>query len=875
MLCSIAQLNAQSLTLNTITFDSETVSKSADNKVIYQLNSSIFEQNLVNEGSTIQVSLSSGINELEVTRVTEFIPGIKSYRAISTDGQIFSFTYQNGAINGVYHESLTNTKLFKVNRASNESYISDSEHEAHNCSMIDEQNIINDFPKQAKSSLSDDTDEFIRLPGNDLEEQTTIDLMIAYTQASEDWATSEESGFEDIDGVIAQSMNLLQTVFDNSEIPITFRLVHSHKVNYDESSVELNGNGNNNENILFDFVGDESWSPGKDGGDTEMNEVHDLRDQYGADLMVLLVSDMIGAGGTAFGGTGLYGNERGAFNNNIVKQVTDDSYTLVHEIGHNLGIEHSRTQNLFPASAYGGTFPEAVGYQDSQNGFATMMGYTQEDISIILPYFSDPNLSFEGAALGVDDPELPSSAVKAIKRIKHLVASYRPTIVAPPVPIVTAAPIIVDLGANEIVEIPFNIQNTGESDLSYSIDFELNQDDILAKQSTNTYSNFDDVEGDTLLFSGFENEEGFPIKSFTSRFDWKAGNSLAPEELEVTNEAPRNGSQNLRFYDNVNSFLSSFYSPFLGQLEFGTYKISLSIKIADVTDVGFTRYEINVYDAKQPDDLFTFVERKIATISTRLGDVYISGLNTDRKVDFATTAEITFGEYADFEIIINSDEQKLSYYLNGEPIISAFTQEPFVQDLIGDELVPGYIEIYRSNNIEGGYMDIDDISIIKYNSPYSWLTLQNNNKTIKPNESDAAQLTFSSGDLEPGVYTANMRVITNNDGQNSFEIPVTLNIASNVSNEDNQIADTFELDQNYPNPFNPSTNISFTLPDVSEVNLQVYDMLGRSVATLVDGRLNAGKHEISFDANALASGMYVYTIQAGNYTSTKRMLLLK
>lgn len=875
VLCSVAQLNAQSLVLNTINSDSESTSKAFDNKTIYQLNSSIFENGLIKDGSNIQIALPSAVHELEVTRVTEFVPGIKSYRAISNDGQIFSFTYQNGALNGVYHESLTHTKLFKVSKATKEHIIIDSEHEVHNCSMIDEQNIINGFPKQAKSSLSDDTDEFVRLPGNDLEEQTTIDLMIAYTQASEDWATSEESGFEDIDGVLAQSMNLLQTVFDNSDIPITFRLVYSHKVNYDESSVELNGNGNNNENILFDFVGDESWSPGKDGGDTEMNEVHDLRNQYGADLMILFVSDMIGAGGTAFSGPGYYGDERGAFNINIIRQVVDDSYTLVHEIGHNLSIDHSRTQESSPASIYGGSYSNAVGYQDAQNGFATIMGYRQQDIPIRVPYFSDPNNSYEGAILGIDDPEIPANATHAIKSVKHLVASYRPTIVAPPVPMVTAAPIIVDLGANEIMEIPFNIQNTGESDLSYSIDFELIQDDILAKQSTKTYSNFDDIEGDTLLFSGFENEEGFPIKSFTSRFDWKAGNSLTPEELEVTNEAPRNGSQNLRFYDNINSFLSEFYSPFLGQLEFGTYKISLSIKIADVTDVRFTRYEINVYDAKQPSDLFTFIDRKIATISSRLGDVYISGFNTDRKVDFATTAGITFGEYADFEIIINSDEQKLSYYLNGEPIINAFTLEPFVQDLVGDELVPGYIEIYRSNNIEGGYMDIDDISIIRYNSPYSWLTIQNNNKTIKPNDSDAAQLTFSSGDLAPGVYTANMIVTTNNDGDNSFNVPITLNIASNVSSEDNQLVDTFILDQNYPNPFNPSTNISFTLPDVSEVNLQVYDMLGRSVATLVDGRLNAGKHNISFDASSFASGMYVYTIKAENYTSTKRMVLIK
>lgn len=869
MLCSIAQLNAQSLTLNTITFDSETVSKSADNKVIYQLNSSIFEQNLVNEGSTIQVSLSSGINELEVTRVTEFIPGIKSYRAISTDGQIFSFTYQNGAINGVYHESLTNTKLFKVNRASNESYISDSEHESHNCSLVDVQNISNNLPVKAKNSSINDLDEITKLPGNDINEQSTIDLMISYTSAAKEWASSEESDFDDIDGVLAQAMNLVQTVFDNSALPITFRLVHTHEVDYDESNAELDANGHNNENILFDFVGDEVWHPLK-SGDTAMNEIHELRDQYGADIMALVVEDMIGSGGTAYAGTGLYGIERGAFNNNIVKQITDDSYTLVHEIGHNLGIQHSRTQNIFPASAYGGTFPEAVGYQDPQNGFTTMMGYTQEDISIILPYFSDPNLSFEGAALGVDDAELPANAVKTIKRIKHLVASYRPTVIAPPVPVISTAPITVDLGSNETIEVPFNIQNTGESDLTYSIDFDLVEEDIVAKNSSISSSVLNYVGGDTLLYTGFESEEDFPISTFTTRYEWQAG-----KDLTITNESPSSGTQHLRYINDESDFVNKIYTPNMGQLEFGTYKIGFSLRIPDVPDNQFTRYEVNIIDGQRPGSLLTLIDRKVASIAIRLGDVEILGQNFNGKIYIPTSSDITYGEYHYFEIVIDSEEQRLKYYMNGEPLISLFTMEPAEYDLVDGELTPSSVQVSKSDNVAGAYIDFDDVSIIKFNSPYRWLSVEDNHKTIKPGESKAAQLSFNSGDLETGVYTAQMRVSTNNDGENSFEVPVTLNITSTVSNEDNQVAETFELDQNYPNPFNPSTNISFTLPDVSEVNLQVYDMLGRSVATLVDGRLNAGKHEISFDASALASGMYVYTIQAGNYTSTKRMLLLK
>lgn len=85
----------------------------------------------------------------------------------------------------------------------------------------------------------------------------------------------------------------------------------------------------------------------------------------------------------------------------------------------------------------------------------------------------------------------------------------------------------------------------------------------------------------------------------------------------------------------------------------------------------------------------------------------------------------------------------------------------------------------------------------------------------------------------------------------------------------------YSLDQNYPNPFNPATVISYNLPEASKVTLKVYDILGREAAVLVNGIQNAGRHNITFNANGLASGVYIYRIEAGSFTQTKKMILLK
>lgn len=85
----------------------------------------------------------------------------------------------------------------------------------------------------------------------------------------------------------------------------------------------------------------------------------------------------------------------------------------------------------------------------------------------------------------------------------------------------------------------------------------------------------------------------------------------------------------------------------------------------------------------------------------------------------------------------------------------------------------------------------------------------------------------------------------------------------------------FALFQNFPNPFNPTTTISFTIPHPSPVILKVYDILGREVATLVNGQMSPGRYERTFDASALASGVYIYRLQAGTFVQTRKLMVVK
>ncbi len=146
---------------------------------------------------------------------------------------------------------------------------------------------------------------------------------------------------------------------------------------------------------------------------------------------------------------------------------------------------------------------------------------------------------------------------------------------------------------------------------------------------------------------------------------------------------------------------------------------------------------------------------------------------------------------------------------------------------------------------------------------------------IAPQQSASIKVKFKP--IEEGFFEDYLHIRSDNNTGRIAQILVmggrTDTIFSNVENIHE--VNPFHLEQNYPNPFNPISTIRFTLPEVSFVTLKIYDVLGNEIETLLSEELPAGTHKKIFYGHNFPSGVYFYQIQAGNFTDTKKLILLK
>lgn len=170
---------------------------------------------------------------------------------------------------------------------------------------------------------------------------------------------------------------------------------------------------------------------------------------------------------------------------------------------------------------------------------------------------------------------------------------------------------------------------------------------------------------------------------------------------------------------------------------------------------------------------------------------------------------------------------------------------------------------------------------IKYTYPLFWLTVNPLEGTVPPSSSTDLDVTFNSEDLSEGTYTGSIIIATNDPDNNQITVPCILHVTTTgIDDKTVLVPSVFSLSQNYPNPFNPTTEISFGLPSSGHVSLEIYDIIGRKVITLINKELNAGIHNITWDSSDesgefVASGVYFYKLKQADNVITKKMMMLK
>lgn len=140
-------------------------------------------------------------------------------------------------------------------------------------------------------------------------------------------------------------------------------------------------------------------------------------------------------------------------------------------------------------------------------------------------------------------------------------------------------------------------------------------------------------------------------------------------------------------------------------------------------------------------------------------------------------------------------------------------------------------------------------------------------------ESDV--LTYREVGLEPDRIFIYKVCAYNEYGFSAYTNEIVVNTGNEVIDNINLISKDFKLADNYPNPFNPVTKIEFAIPEVSFTKLSIYNTLGEEMDVLVNSQLQAGQYSYQWDASRYNSGVYFYRLESGNFTETKRMILIK
>lgn len=204
--------------------------------------------------------------------------------------------------------------------------------------------------------------------------------------------------------------------------------------------------------------------------------------------------------------------------------------------------------------------------------------------------------------------------------------------------------------------------------------------------------------------------------------------------------------------------------------------------------------------------------------------------------------------------------------------VSGLDLNYFFQQWIYGVNYPTYSVVWSKNSLGGNLYDLALKITQSSNSNPSFFTMP---IQIKVNSStgDTIITVFNNAQVQNFNITVANEPISITVDPNNWILKTINSVVVGI--EDEMQPQTFSLEQNYPNPFNPVTKIKFTLASNEYTTLKVYDIIGKEISTLVNNQMEKGHYEINFDASNLPSGVYFYTLNAGGYKETRKMILMR
>ena len=226
--------------------------------------------------------------------------------------------------------------------------------------------------------------------------------------------------------------------------------------------------------------------------------------------------------------------------------------------------------------------------------------------------------------------------------------------------------------------------------------------------------------------------------------------------------------------------------------------------------------------------------------------------------------------------IVEITDQQLNSYMETNPFtINSSSNFYFSLGYGSPDTVKALTELQGNYNLNHSVELVDAVT-------NNVIAIVNNITTNENNISIGEVISYQVNTQSIGERTVKIRIVTNNNFIGAFSLADILaedNILGKKNYEQLELSNVgvkeYALDQNYPNPFNPSTIIVFQLPSEGLVTLKVYDILGNEVAILINEQKPQGRYEVNFNASNLASGVYIYKLQAGDFVSSKKMILIK